>query len=150
MISCRHISDNISAAGRYIGSSNIWKIREFWNFRRPFVEYYRVSRRPGRYLETFLEPVALFCQSTSPWRAMATPFMPKITEYYRTLVSQITDFPNSFSISDFLTDTLRGLDPSKKMHIDCPHLQKGGYGGSISHQRLIFKGILWVSGGLFF
>ena len=36
-----------------------------------------VSRRSGRYLETFLEPVASLCSSIDPWRAMVTPFMPK-------------------------------------------------------------------------
>ena len=35
---------------------------------------------------------------------------------------------------------MRGLDPSQKIYIDCPHLQKGEYGGSISHLRLILLG----------
>ena len=39
-----------------------------------------VSRRPGRYLKTFLEPVASFSLSMSPWRAMGTPFVPKIKD----------------------------------------------------------------------
>ena len=96
-----------------------------------------VSQRPQRYLKTFLNPVAPFSQSMSPFRAMATPFIPKTTKYHRTLIYQITDFLNLFSFFDFLADTLSGLDPSQKMHIDCTHLQKGWYGGSISHQRLI-------------
>ena len=37
------------------------------------------SRRSGRYLETFLEPVASFSQSMSPYRSTTTPFTPKIT-----------------------------------------------------------------------
>ena len=111
---------------------------------------FMASLRPGRYLETFLEPVASFCQSMSPWRAMATPFMPEITKYYRTFMSQISDFPNSFSFFDFLAGTLRGLDPSQKMHIDCTHLQKGGYGGSISHQRLFFFGFCGFQEGRIF
>ena len=41
-----------------------------------------VSRRPGRYLKTFLEPVPSFSQSISPFRATATPFMSKITKYH--------------------------------------------------------------------
>ena len=108
-----------------------------------------VSRKPGRHLKTFLEPVASFSQSMGPFRAMATPFMPEVTKSYRTLISRITDFPNSFSFFDFLAGTLRGLDPSKKMHIDCPHLQKGGYGGSISHQRLICLGFCGFQEGSF-
>ena len=36
------------------------------------------SRRPGRYLKTFLEPVAPFSQSMSPYRPTTTPFIPKI------------------------------------------------------------------------
>ena len=96
-----------------------------------------VSQKPGRYLKTFLEPVASFSQSMSPFRAMATPFVPEITKYYRTLVSRITDFLNLFSFFYFLAGALRGLDPSQKMHIDCTHLQKGWYGGSIFHQRFI-------------
>ena len=35
------------------------------------------SRRPGSHLKTFLEPVASFSLSMSPWRAMATPNVPK-------------------------------------------------------------------------
>ncbi len=31
------------------------------------------SQRPGRYLETFLEPVASFSQSMSPFQTMTTP-----------------------------------------------------------------------------
>ena len=41
------------------------------------------SQRPGRYLETFLEPVASFSQSMSPWRATATHFRPEITYFGR-------------------------------------------------------------------
>ena len=103
-------------------------------------EFYMVSRRPGRYLKTFLEPVASFSQSMSPFRAMATPFMPEITKYHRTPISRITDFPNLFSFFDFLVGTLSGLDPRQKIHIDCPQLQTGVCGGSISHQRLFLVG----------
>ena len=37
------------------------------------------SRRPGRYLKTFLEPVAPSWFNISPFRPTATPFVPKIT-----------------------------------------------------------------------
>ena len=40
-----------------------------------------VSRRSGRYLETFLEPVAPLSSSMGPWRATATPFSPKIIDF---------------------------------------------------------------------
>ena len=36
------------------------------------------SRRPGRHLETFLRLVAPSWLNMSPWRAMATPFVPKM------------------------------------------------------------------------
>ena len=42
-----------------------------------------VSRRSGRYLETFLEPVAPLWPSMGPWRATATPFSPKIKDFLR-------------------------------------------------------------------
>ena len=35
------------------------------------------SRRSGRYFKTFLDPMASFSQSISPFRAAATPFIPK-------------------------------------------------------------------------
>ena len=59
-------------------------------------EFYMTSQRPGRYLETFLESVASFFQSMSPFRAMATPSTPEITKYDRTFMSQITDFSKLF------------------------------------------------------
>ena len=40
------------------------------------------SRRPGRYLETFLEPAASLWLSMSPWRATATPFVPKMINMF--------------------------------------------------------------------
>ena len=43
-------------------------------------EFYMVSWRPGRYLETFLEPVASLWLSMGPWRAVATPFASKMTD----------------------------------------------------------------------
>ena len=46
---------------------------------------------PRRHLESFLEPVASFSQSMSPWRATATPFMSKMPSSYLTLTSQITN-----------------------------------------------------------
>ena len=87
-----------------------------------------------------LRPVASFSQSMSPWRAMATPFTPEMTSTFRTFTSQITYFPNSISIFDFWAGPLRGLDPSKKMRIECLHLQKGWHRGSISHQRSTYVG----------
>ena len=37
-----------------------------------------VSQRPGRYLKTFLDPVASFSQSMSPYRSTTTPFIQKL------------------------------------------------------------------------
>ena len=49
------------------------------------------SRRPQRYLETFLDPVASFSQSMSPYRSTATPFIPKITQKH-TVLYEISAF----------------------------------------------------------
>ena len=112
-------------------------------------EFYMVSQRSGRYLKTFLEPVASFSQSISPFRAMATPFIPKIPNIIELSSPRSLSFPNSFYFFYFLATTLSGLDPSQKMHIDCPHLQKRGYGGSISQQRLILLGFCKFQEGRF-
>ena len=42
-----------------------------------FFEFYLASQRPRSHLKTFLEPVASFSQSMSPFRATPPPFMPK-------------------------------------------------------------------------
>ena len=54
----------------------------FWTLAAIF-EYYMVSRRPRRYLKTFLELVASSWLNISPWRAMATMFVPKMTNFLR-------------------------------------------------------------------
>ena len=59
---------------RTIGFSSFWTLAAIF-------EFFWVSRRPGRYLKTFVEPVASFSQSISPFRAMATPFVPNITTF---------------------------------------------------------------------
>ena len=53
---------------RFLGFSTILVIFNF------YIRFFR----PRRHLESFLEPVASFSQSMSPWRAMATPFMAEI------------------------------------------------------------------------
>ena len=73
---------------RYIGSSNIRKIRDFriflnFQYCSHFFKLFIGSLGPGRHLETFLEPVASFSQSISPWRATATHFRPEITYFGR-------------------------------------------------------------------
>ena len=59
-------------------------------------------------------------------------------------------FQTLFRCLILLAGTLSGLDPSKKMHIECLHLQMGGYGGSISHQRSNFVGFCGFQEGMFF
>ncbi len=44
-------------------------------------ESFMDSRRSGRYLKPFLEPVAPFSQSMSPFRAMATPIVTKVMHF---------------------------------------------------------------------
>ena len=39
------------------------------------------SRRPGRYLKTFLEPVASLSFNMGPWRDMGTTFVPEMTHF---------------------------------------------------------------------
>ena len=53
------------------------------------------SRRSERYLETFLDPVAPFSQSMSPYRAPATPFTPKMMIFRRPATSVNPPFSSS-------------------------------------------------------
>ena len=50
------------------------------------------------YLKTFLELVASFCLSMSPWRAMATPFVPEIMDFLR-FATPYMCFVNSRNVS---------------------------------------------------
>ena len=43
------------------------------------LDFCMVSRRPGRYLKTFPEPVASLPFNMGQWRAMATTCVPEIT-----------------------------------------------------------------------
>ena len=105
------------------------------------------SRRPGRYLKTFLEPTASFCQSMSPCRATATPFMPEITKYYGTLMSQITDFPKLFLIFLFFGGYFEWVRPIPKDAYRLPPSPKEGVWGVYLSSEIDFIRILWVSGG---
>ena len=44
--------------------------------------FFIVSRRPWRYLKTFLDPTASLSFNMGPWRAMATTFVPKTTNFW--------------------------------------------------------------------
>ena len=63
-----------------------------------FLNYFMFFLGPQRHPESFLEPMASFSQSMSPWRATATPFMSKMTSSFRTLTSQITNIQKLFLI----------------------------------------------------
>ena len=67
---------------KYIEIYGKINISEFLNIFR-FFRSNMVSRRSGRYLETFLEPVAPLSSSMGPWRATATPFSPKIMDFVK-------------------------------------------------------------------
>ena len=54
---------------------------DFWALAAIF-EFFVVSRRPGRYLKTFPDPVASLSFNMGPWRAMATHFIPRIVNLY--------------------------------------------------------------------
>ena len=90
--------DNISRRGGLSGVHNIRKkygkitVSRFLNL-FSVLKLFIASQRPRRPPETFLEPVASFSQSISPWRSMATPFIPKMISFVRTCTSQITHFP---------------------------------------------------------
>ena len=58
-----------------------------------FFEFSLWSRRPGRYLKTFLTPVASFSQSMSPCPPTTTPFSPKITHFLS--FHDFVNMPNS-------------------------------------------------------
>ena len=68
-----------------------------------FFDFVMVSRRPGRYLKTFLDPMASLSFNMGPWRATATPFTP-----------QIIDFPHFVGapISSERPFHLRSISPS--------------------------------------
>jgi hypothetical protein len=68
---------------------------------------------------------------------------PKWPQLFELLHPGSLVFPNSISIFDFLAGTLRGLDPPKKMRMECLHLQTGWYRGSISRQRSNSAGFCW-------
>ncbi len=79
-------ANNIIAAGAVDRELKIYgNIRKNMIFhfssKTHFFIFFLWSRRPGRYLKTFLTPVASFSQSMSPWRATTTPFSPKITNF---------------------------------------------------------------------
>ena len=61
-----------------------------------------------RDLEGFLEPMASFSQSMSPWRATATHFMSKITSNFRSCTSQITYVEGETLFFEFLVPTMGG------------------------------------------
>ena len=114
-------------------------ISAFPNFCSIFCIFFMVSQRSRSHLKTFLEPVASFSQSISPFRGMATPFMPEITKYHRTPISWITDFPNSFSFSLLFGGYFEGVRPISKDTHRLPPSPKGVVWGSIFHQRLILS-----------
>ena len=81
-------------------------------------EFYMPSQKPRRYLKTFLEPVALFSQSMSPFRATATPFIPNITTFTSSItshnpqkISSTTHFSLWADLGNF--SHLKFGDPSK-------------------------------------
>ena len=45
--------------------------------------FFTLSRKPRRVFKSFLSAVARYTQILSPWRAMATPFVSKVTEKSR-------------------------------------------------------------------
>ena len=66
--------------------ANILNIQKYRNLRSflyfltfaAILYFLMASQKPRSHLKTFLEPVASFYQSMSPFQATATPFIPKI------------------------------------------------------------------------
>ena len=65
------------------GKIQDFRIFSYFRYFFAFFKFFIGSLGPGRHLETFLEPVASFSQSISPWRATATHFRPEITYFGR-------------------------------------------------------------------
>ena len=84
--------------------------------------FYMVSRRSGRHLEAFLEPMASFSQSMSLWRAMATPFMPKIIDFYAFWVLNLLLLSMFFFENEFLVRDWPPLTGVRQMRNDILHL----------------------------
>ena len=53
----------------------------FWTLAAIF-DFFMVSRRRGRYLKTFPDPVASLSFNMGPWRAMVTTFVPETTIFW--------------------------------------------------------------------
>ena len=64
--------------------------------------YYMMSRRSGRYLESFLEPVASLWSSMGPFWATATPFMPKTIKFHDFKMCTPLDLSTLFLKFEFL------------------------------------------------
>ena len=122
---------------------NLIIFRDFSTFLIFFGFFYFFIKYLGRQrdLEGFLEPMASFSQSMSPWRATATHFMSKITSNFRSCTSQITYVEGETLFFEFLVPTMGGQDPSNKMRIE---ILRGGYGGSIYHNLNFKVGILYI------
>ena len=65
-------------SGGIVGLTRNLQMGDFWTLAAIF-DIKIISRRPGRYLKTFPEPMASLSINMSPWRAMGTSFIPKLT-----------------------------------------------------------------------
>ena len=87
-----------------------------------FFEFDVVSGSPRRYPEAFLDPVAPSSPNISPWRAMATLFMPKSVYLYTFWVLNLLLLSMFFLKNEFLVGDRHPLTRVGQMRNDILHL----------------------------
>ena len=107
--------------------------------------HYMVSRRSGRYLETFLEPVASLWSSTSPFWATATPFMPKTIKFHDFKMCTPLDLSTLFLKFEFLIRDMVIQMGSGRCILNVSISEGLGFRWSISHLTGIYGARCWVS-----
>ena len=103
------------------------------------------SRRSGRYLKSFLEPVASLWSSMGPWGATATPFSPETIKFWHFQICTPLDLSMFFLKFEFLVRDMVIQMGSSWCGSDVPIAQRGLW-GSISHQKYcknLYKNFLY-------
>ena len=90
-------------------------------------EFYMVSRRPGRHLKMIPRLVASFSQSMSPWRIMATHFVPKSIVINMSKTCHNDKKPHNFihSLSKWSIDIKNSTNVPTKTYAFDIHLPQG-------------------------
>ena len=82
----------------------------------PIFDFFPWPRSPGRYLKTFLTPVASFSQSMSPCLPTTTPFSPKITTFpsFHNFVNKPNSSQTQFHLHSISPST---VPPNYRTHL---------------------------------